>query len=522
MNTKLNLQQFQVVFFVQSLCALLLAAQGVASAYVPGTATDNIIKDTNYDIPSDAYYVSPEGNETNSGRTPDSPWSVAKALSSAPNEATIVFRGGTYRNINNAYICKKLTLQPYPHEKAWIKGSDEVTGWVADGSMWRKDNWNYSFDFNLGSEYMHSNYPMADRGDMVYVDGVSLKQVGSKAEVVPATSGKTATFYVDSVNKKLYIGSSPQGKTVQATTRKRAFATGKCGGSSSSLNPSGTVVRGLGFAHFADMAIALGVDRVTLENNTFVWNGMQGVNFLGESDGVLNVSTDATVRGNTFNYNGRKGMAGDRAHRIKLENNTFSYNNIERFNSSWDAAGVKFTRTDGATLAYNTIEHNFSHGGWLDVSSSNAKLVHNIIRYNSGFGIYFEVSHKAIIGANLAHHNGTGIVVSNSSSTSVYNNTLANNGTNVRIKDDPRVNTNSGEIAKGITWIANNNILKNNILSNTGNSNTTAKELLIADILCGSSSQQTADKIPVANYNGYYRTSSSTPQYIINLSLIHI
>jgi len=70
-----------------------------------------------------------------------SPWSVAKALSSAPSGATIVFRGGTYRNMTR--IKNKLTLQPYPHEQVWIKNI-EVQGWVADGAIWRKSNWTYS------------------------------------------------------------------------------------------------------------------------------------------------------------------------------------------------------------------------------------------------------------------------------------------------------------------------------------------------------------------------------------------
>jgi hypothetical protein len=90
-----------------------------------------------------------------------------------------------------------------------LKGSIEVTGWVADGSTWRKDSWNYAFAPSMGSEYIDPNYPMAGYRDMTYIDGVSLKQVGSKAAVVPGT------FYVDYANNKLYIGNNPTGKTVE-------------------------------------------------------------------------------------------------------------------------------------------------------------------------------------------------------------------------------------------------------------------------------------------------------------------
>ena len=107
-NSRISLQ-LKFFVFVQSLFALSLTAPSVASTAIN-------IKDTNYQIPKDAYFVSPNGKDTNSGNTPNSPWTVTKATESAPSGATIVFRGGTYRNVNTN-IRKKLTLQPYPHEK---------------------------------------------------------------------------------------------------------------------------------------------------------------------------------------------------------------------------------------------------------------------------------------------------------------------------------------------------------------------------------------------------------------------
>jgi hypothetical protein len=241
MNSRISWQQLKGLLFVKGIFALLLAAPGMASA----TATINI-KDTNYPIPSGAYFVSPDGKNTNSGKTPDSPWSVAKALASAPSGSTVVFRGGTYRNIT-ANINKKLTLQAYPHEKPWVKGSVIVTDWVADRAIWRKDGWNYSFALNMGSEYIDPKYPMARYGDMVYINGVSLKQVASKAEVVPGT------FYVDSASKQLYIGDNPAGKTVEATAIEDGLIIAPKFGSS-------TVIRGLGFAHYADSALNVQAD----------------------------------------------------------------------------------------------------------------------------------------------------------------------------------------------------------------------------------------------------------------------
>jgi len=442
MNSRISLQ-LKFFIFVQSLFAFSLTAPSVASTAIN-------IKDTNYQIPKDAYFVSPNGKDTNSGKTPDSPWTVTKAIESAPSGATIVFRGGTYRNVSTK-ITKKLTLQPYPHEKVWFKGSIEVKDWVAEGGIWRKNGWTYSFPRNQSGIYFNPKYPMAGHRDMVYIDGVSLKQVISKAAVGPGR------FYVDSINKVLYIGNNPANKTVESTTEeKAAFIIVK----RASSNASETVVRGLGFAHYADSAVRVLAPRVTLENNTFAWNGVQGVSFSGQ-----NLSTDGIVRGNTFSYNGRKGLGANQAHRMLLEGNTISYNNVERFRIEWDAAGVKFIKTDRSTVRNNLVEHNFADGIWIDFSSTNAKIVRNITRHNDIIGIFFEISHKAVIASNVAHNNAVGIMVSGSSNVRVYNNTLTQNNDNLHVKDTKRRNPNRREAAAGITWDIRNNVFKNNLLS---------------------------------------------------------
>ena len=491
MNSKFSWQQLKVVLFVYGMMALLVATTGKATA--AETTNINIPQHPDYPIPSGAYYVSPDGKDTNSGKTISSPLSVAKAFVRAPSGATIVFRGGTYRNVNNGFIDKKLTLQPYQQETVWIKGSDEVNGWVADGDIWRKDGWNYSFPQNVSSEYIDPKYPMAAYRDMVYINGAALKQVGSKAEVVPGT------FYVDPANKKLYIGDNPTGKTVESTVRSAALNIWK----HSSYDPSYTVVRGLGFAHYANQAIGVGADHITIENNAFVWNGFDGVEFWGMGDGgQLGVSSDAIVRGNIFSYNGCKGIGGTHIDRMLLENNIISYNNVERFSKIWDAGGIKIISSDDMVWRNNLVENNLGHGMWLDVSITKAKVVNNLTRYNQGAGIFYEISDRGIIASNVAYQNSVGIMLSDTTNTRVYNNTLSMNNKDLLVKDTERVNTDPDEIKAGITWISRNNVVKNNILSNT----TSGGNLL------DSSNCDTKDNselmMPAFKYNAYYRTSS--------------
>jgi hypothetical protein len=99
-----------------------------------------LIQDTAYPIPSDkVLFVSTEGNDASIG-TLDAPLrTLSKAISRADNGFTIVIREGTYREETLSFY-KTLTIQPYPHETVWIKGSEVVDGWIADGALWRKDD----------------------------------------------------------------------------------------------------------------------------------------------------------------------------------------------------------------------------------------------------------------------------------------------------------------------------------------------------------------------------------------------
>lgn len=439
--SRISLQQLKSFVLVPTLFLLPLLASNMANAAVK-------IKDTNYGIPNNAYFVSPNGRPNNSGKSPRSPLTVEKAIAQARPGSTIVFRGGVYRGVDTR-ITKRLTLQAYPHEKPLLKGSVVVKGWVADGRTWRKDGWKYSFAPNRGKEVIDRQYPMAGHRDMVYVDGVSLKQVGSKANVKPGT------FYVDARSNKLYIGSNPAGKAVEATTKAEAFEIL----TTRQALPSGTKIRGLGFAHYADDGIGvMRTPHLTIENNTFVWNGLYGVSFQMHS-------TDAVLRGNTFSYNGMNGVRGGWADRMLLENNTFSYNNIEHFRKDWSGAGIKVINTSGVVWRNNMIERNVGNGMWLDESSTNALIQNNTVRNNEQIGIMFELSHKASITGNKISNNAAGVMIADSSNAHVVGNRFSHNKKHVIVKDSPRRNKDRAEIAKGADWVTRNNVVRNNRIS---------------------------------------------------------
>ena len=132
---------------------------------------------------------------------------------------------------------KQLTLQPYPHEQVWLNGSLVVSNWVASGSIWSSSGWNYQFAADTPSVALNPTYPLAGHRDMVFINGVPLTLVSSQSQVKP---GK---FYVDYSTKTIYIGSNPNGRTVEATNQATAL--------SINYGANGTIMHSLGFEHYA-------------------------------------------------------------------------------------------------------------------------------------------------------------------------------------------------------------------------------------------------------------------------------
>lgn len=485
-----------------------LEARNLPVAWLPSDAPAFVdIKDTAYPIPCEAvYFVAPNGSADNLG-TIDSPWTVQKAISDAPAGSTIIFRGGEYRGVDNLSMTRRLTLQPYPHERAWIKGSTIVTGWVADGPVWRKEGWVYEFPHLLGPEYLDPAFPLAGNRDMLFIDGRARTQVGSLTEVVPDT------FYVDYANDRLYIGDDPMGRTVESTVSAAALVTLK----NSSADATGTIIRGLGFTHYADYGVDVLSPHNRIENNTFVWNGQQGIRILGQSGGVSEAGVDAVVRGNIFTANGRKGVGTGRSHRLLLEGNTLSYNNVERYSATFDAAGIKLVRTNDMVLRDNLVERNYATGIWMDISCVRAAVVRNVSRFNRGLadragGIFAELQHDSIIAFNVSYGNGTGVVVADSSNIRVYNNTLADNGQAVIVRDSTRVNADPTEYAAGITWITRDVVVRNNLFSDIRLTGPTGPQF---DASPTAGDDPSVLMMTGLDFNAYYRSNPARPASVV-------
>ncbi|KAI1704794.1 right handed beta helix region domain-containing protein [Ditylenchus destructor] len=457
--------------------------------------------DTNYPIPAGAVFVSPSGNDANAGTEAAPLKNPVTAVSRAASGGTIVFRAGLYYEAELGKITKKVTLQPYPHEKAYLLGSAPVSGWVLEGAIWRKSGWTNPLEpTTCPAEAIDPSYPNACMPEQVFVAGNPLSQVSSKAAV---TTGK---FFMDTANSALYIGTNPTNQLVEVSTKWRAFQF--------DTGAEGSVVRGLGIAHYAPhwdesqlAAVISNAASVTFESNLFTQNA-------GTALGIF--KPDNIVRSNYIGYNGYRGVNGNRCDRTQFVGNTVDNNNQEHFRIDscggyCTVAGIKVAHTDNLVVAYNYFRNNIGTGFWCDLGCTDAVVTKNVATGNLKHGLYYEVSSRAIIASNIiANNKYNGLKISGSDQVRVYNNDFVKNGNNLGIFDDPRLPADADpnySAVLGLSWNTANTEIRNNLFSNG-----------VSTFLDGNETPQktSPQMISAMDHNGWYRASSTSPPNLVH------
>jgi poly(beta-D-mannuronate) C5 epimerase len=408
---------------------------------------------TAYPVPSGALFVAPDGSDSAAGTLTAPFATLATAIAKAPAGGTIVVRAGTYRQTVAANVTKRITIQPFPGEKVWFKGTVPVTGWTKVGATWQHTGWTTTFCHTCYTkDIIDPKYPYAGWPDLAFADNTQLRQVGSAADVV------AGTFYVDETDHTLILGDDPTGKTIEATAFDRLLQ----------LDPgaAGSVIRGIGVEEYASnqdygqhgAMVVANASGVTLADDTFA---------LSASSGAAVFQPGGTVTGSTLVDNGLVGLVANRADGLKLTKDTFSANNQQHFALSGDAigaAGAKITRTRSPYVADNHFTDNIGTGWWCDLGCTNATVVRNVATGNQVHGLFYEVSSTALIASNVVADNaGDGIKLSSADHVRVYDNTFADNGTALGIYNDPRTPSSDPYSQQlGLTWLTTGTVLVNN------------------------------------------------------------
>ncbi|SDW33280.1 Protein of unknown function [Amycolatopsis xylanica] len=409
---------------------------------------------TDYPVPDGALVVSPTGDDAAAG-TVDKPLrTVAAAVKRAPSGGTVVLRAGTYRE-TVGQVSKRLTLQPYPREQAWLKGSVEVTGWAKTGKGWRHGDWAPQLcQTCFTPEIIDPEYPLAGSPDMVFVDGAPLKQVSTEDEVGPGR------FFADRKGHALVIGDAPDGRLVEGTVFDRLLQF-------DSANAAGSVFRGLGVAQYGSnqdygkrgAMVVVNAPDVTIENATFAWSA---------SSGAAVFQPGGTVSRSSFVDNGLVGLVANRADNLRLTENGFEANNQEHFALTGEAigaAGAKITRTQKPYVADNRFVDNIGSGWWCDLGCTDATVIRNLARGNAGNGLYYEVSSRALIASNVLVGNRTrGLKISSSDHVRVFHNTFTGNQVALGVYNDKR-DPDPFSSEHGLSWLTTGTVLVNNLFA---------------------------------------------------------
>ncbi len=423
-----------VASFAGAVSQLAAASPALAVLIKPSiTAGAVAIGTTAYPIPVGARFVATTGNDAAAG-TQVAPFkTIARAINVAASGATIVIRGGTYREaltITN----EQLTIQPFPNEAVYIRGSKIVSAFGITGKTWTLNNWTYQFPRQMPSLVL-GTHPMANAPDMVYYDGVALKQRPTLA----LATGRS--FYVDYASSQLTIGVDPAGHLVEASAQTVGL---------NLVNADHSLIRGLQFDQWATPINSHGAvidqsDGVTFENNIFRDNATAGLSLRG---------TNSTVINNSFIANGQLGVHAFTASHLMISDNRLSGNNSEYFDEYQEAGGMKIVASTYVVARQNYVLNNNGNGIWFDVDASNAMIIRNATYANSRNGIQYEISDHGVIAGNLNRNNDSaGIQVIESTNVDVYNNVSNHNGVGGAAWEGPRPHVLQNVVFANNVWM---------------------------------------------------------------------
>ena len=400
-------------------------------------------------------------SSTQNGRAETPFRTVQAAVSASPAGSTIVIRGGEYHESVNVPFSKTLTIQAYPGEAVWFDGSKRVTSWSQSGSTWVSAGWTAEFSSDMlngnASWFVDPKYPTANRPDMLFIDGVAQRQVASASQVV------AGTFAVDYSSDRLILGTNPAGREVRVSDLPQAL----------NVQSANSVLLGFGVRRYATSYDVLGTVRMhnvgtVLRDLVIEDNATIGL-FVGNDR--------ATVDNLTVRRNGLLGFSLTTAYNSTVTDSLFTDNNVERFNGSPVAGGIKVTRSRGVLMSNVDTSRNVGSGTWFDESCFDVRIVDVTSNNNTEIGIHAELSSQVTIARSQTFENKEGIRIFDTENVLISNNDLGNNSRHDinlmqderrqathRVGRDPRV---SG-VDPTVTWITRNISINNNVFGAGG------------------------------------------------------
>ena len=205
--------------------------------------------------------------------------------------------------------------------------------------------------------------------------------------------------------------------------------------------PSNVTIRGLKITRYAPRSRSAAVDagghgpteRTTgwvIDNNEVSYNGEYGIR-IGNSTQVIN---------NNVHHNTRLNVCGNGNNTLVSGNEIAFGHYLNSFDANDEGGGTKFTNSDALIFRNNYVHDNLGNGVHMDENNINTIIEGNRIDHNGSEGISIEISYKTTIFNNTVTNNGwfdprnrytyiwnAGIAVKASPNVEVYRNTVSGN-----------------------------------------------------------------------------------------------
>lgn len=365
---------------------------------------------------------------------------IRSIVDASPEGQVFVLTAGLYRSPT---ITPKDNQTFIGEDGAVMSGAVAVTGWSREGDLWSAAGFPAA-----GWSHGDGRDGVAALTEDLFIDGVPLLRVASLAEV---TEG---TFHYD--GERVYTGTDPTGKTVEASATQVAFA-GEA--------TTGVTLINLRITQYASPAQHGAIEAHRTTNWTLI-----DIEATGNHGAGVSAGDGTKILGGVYSRNGQVGIHAYDTTGLVIDAVTASGNNFAGFSQTWDAGGIKILTSDDVTVRNSEIAANAGMGLWLDWDNRNVAIENNLVRDNAYLGIFYEASYDAVISGNTVGDNnrngyttgywGSDIYATSSDGISVTGNLVVSSiGQGIGLEQSPRADGAHGAHALRDAAVTGNTIV---------------------------------------------------------------
>lgn len=284
------------------------------------------------------------------------------------------------------------TLDAYGNRLSILDGSTDLTTWTAyDATRWQAT---FADTVPPTAYACEVGWPECNQPHDLFLDDVPLKQVTMTGSTPPSLAANEWAF--DRTNDKVYIGTSPVGRTLKISTTNYAFDSTGAG--------TDVSIADLLIEKYATRAMSGAVGGSSPRKGWHVRNcEVRHCHGAG-----LNVGPYWRAVDNDIHHNGQIGVlgGGTGASFAVIEANDIHHNNYAQIKWGFSAGGLKIGSDAVSTIVRrNRIWRNDGNGLWFDVRTNGALVEDNLVWDNQLNGIHMEVSKNYVVRRNRCWRN---------------------------------------------------------------------------------------------------------------------